>query len=75
MNDDRTVHAKLKDGGEVVRYGRASKWFIEYPIGHMIPCQPVKLEKAVRLAVDGMVFAGRPGGSRFDAAVRKARGL
>lgn len=69
---DRTVHAVLVDGSEVVRYDRAGKWFSERD-----DLRPVKLTlaSAVRLAsqVGARAYLGRSGGRRFDAGVRNAR--
>lgn len=66
---DRTVHGFTADGGQVVRYERAGKWFIEYPDAR--PRRAVKLDDAVAAAVEGTVIFGRPGGLTFDARARK----
>lgn len=72
-NTDRTVHAITQTGGEIVRYDRAGKWFIEWPEGVLIPCRQLTLREAAKLGADptATIFLGRPGGRRFDAAVRK----
>lgn len=77
MSDDRTVHAKLPDGTEIVRYDRAGKWFTEAPPGSMISCSQISVSEAARLVVEGEGFAhiGRPGGKIFDAKVLKLRGI
>lgn len=69
--DDRTVHAMTRLGVEIVRYGRAGKWYIE---GHRDqPRVRITLADAVRLAQqDGATaFLGRPGGRSFDAKINK----
>ncbi len=73
MATDRTVHARTASGDEIVRYDRAGKWFVEFA---RFGRRQISLGEAVALAVeDGAEwFAGRPGGSRFDDAVRVARG-
>jgi len=68
---DRTVHARTSDGGEVVRYDRAGKWYVEWP-GRMRPRRLVTLREAVELAVAGQPLLGQAGGKSFDAKVRKA---
>lgn len=70
---DRTVHGRTWYQAEIVRYNQAGKWYIEYPVGTMIPSRHIRLAEAVSLAVRGQAFLGMPGGSRFDAGVRKAR--
>lgn len=71
---DRTVHARLEDGREIVRYDRSGKWYIEQ---HGLPTRAprhVQLAEAVRLAISpgSIVYLKLPGGSRFDAAVERA---
>lgn len=72
---DRTVHAVTEDRRQIVRYGKAGKWYVENPPERRIPRQHVLLEKAVRIAQKPgtTVFYGRHGGSAFDAAVREGR--
>lgn len=72
---DRTVHARLNDGAEVVRYDRAGKWLVEWPAGSMLACVAVSMGQAARLAshAGAEVFLGRSGGRSFDAAVRRLR--
>jgi hypothetical protein len=66
---DRTVHGTLATGvGQIVRYDRASKWYVEWPDGQR---RHISLGEAVRLAVAGRPFYGRPGGMRFDVEVRR----
>ena len=65
MNEDRTIHARLSDGTEVVRYHRAGKWYLERGVNR----QKVTIEKAisvVRSDPDAEHFAGAMGGSTFD---------
>ena len=68
--DDRRVHAVTAIGSEVVRYGRAGKWYLE-AAGEKR--QPLSLAAAVRLAAgwDADLRLGLPGGRMFDAAVRR----
>lgn len=73
---DRTVHASYP-GMEIVRYDRAGKWFLE-PTLPMLSCRQVSLAEAVRAALSGLdnhgqVFLGRPGGTMFDAKIRRGR--
>lgn len=69
---DRTVHARTRLGNEVVRYDRAGKWYVE---SSSLPRQRLTLAQAVKMALapGAEVYFGRPGGGRFDAAVRDAR--
>ncbi len=73
---DRTVHAVLEDGRQVVRYDRAGKWYIE-PLGYPDTAKrrPVSLQEAVAVAAQtrGTVYYGRPGGGLFDKRVATAR--
>lgn len=73
MNFDRTVHGKTADGGELVRYDRAGKLYVEYGDGRKR--RNVKLSEAAQmLAAKGAEpFFGRYGGKRIDAEVRKAQ--
>lgn len=73
VDSDRSVHARLPDGAEVVRYDRAGMWYMERPGA---PRTWLKLADAISWASvdDAKVFYGLPGGSRFDRAVRRARG-
>jgi hypothetical protein len=68
---DRTVHATAPDGGQIVRYDRAGKWYLEYPTGRLRPCRQIKFAEAVKLAsqIGSYVYLGKPGGRRFDAAI------
>ena len=70
--NDRMVHAKLADGREVVRYDVSGEWYVERPDG----CRDaVKIAEAVTYALQNgaTVHLERPGGGRFDAAIRRAR--
>lgn len=75
-NSDRTVHAVTSTGGEVVRYDRAGKWFIEWPPSVGLRRRRLTLREAAKLGTNpfSKVFLGRPGGLRFDAAVRRLTG-
>lgn len=67
--DDRQVHAVTLDGRQIVRYDRASKWYVEtsWPYSR----RQIDLREAVRLArtPGATVVLGASGGRRFDAAV------
>lgn len=69
---DRTVHA-IVPGGEIVRYDRAGKWYLEFTDGRAR--KPLSLRAAAELAGahDAQALLGRPGGLRFDAKVRAAQ--
>lgn len=67
---DRRIHGISTDGGEIVRYERAGKWYIEYPTG-MRPRRALTVRSAASLAALGRAFLGKPGGMRFDAKVRE----
>jgi hypothetical protein len=76
--EDRRVHARLHRG-EIVRYDRAGKWFVEMPENwgrRGLPAEriPVTIEEAAERArawrdAGGFVFAGVPGGAAFDKRV------
>lgn len=71
--DDRIVHARYS-GMEIVRYGRAGKWYLE-PDHPTLKRQAVSMTDAAKQAVwalanGGEVFFGRPGGMAFDRKVR-----
>jgi hypothetical protein len=72
--NDRRVHGHTDDGGEIVRYDRAGKWYVEYPRARMIPCRRTTLGEAAFLATrDGAdAIRGLPGGRAFDAACQRA---
>jgi len=71
MTDDRTVHATTIEGGEVVRYDKAGKWYLEYPSAHT-PRHALTLEAAVFYATRrGSEIFEMPGGQSFRAAVRR----
>ena len=74
--DDRTVHVTIPCDPpmEVVRYDRAGTWWVE-SVG--LRPRRILLAEAVRMADPNLAAVwheGRPGGTRFDAAVRKMRG-
>ena len=71
---DRTVHATLGDGWQVVRYDRAGKWYIE----HRSPGRKrraVSVREAAGYVSDAMnkgeatLYLRRPGGKTFDRIV------
>lgn len=67
---DRQVHGVSANGGEIVRYDRAGKWYLENGRGR----HRITLAGAVSLATDPGADArlGLPGGTSFDAGVRRA---
>lgn len=70
--DDRTVHARLFDGVEIVRYDRAGKWYAEKQ-ALLAPRQHLTLSQAVAMVLndeDAEVFHGKPGGAMFDRRVK-----
>lgn len=67
---DRIVHGWTADGGEIARYDRAGKWYIEYPSNTDRKRRQVTLDEAAKAAIAGKVVLGRYGGTRFDALVR-----
>jgi hypothetical protein len=69
MTPDRTVHG-LYDGGEIVRYNRAGKWYLEGPLKRRMP---LLVKDAAQLAASGTWYLGRSGGQAFDAKVRRLR--
>jgi hypothetical protein len=68
---DRTVHAVLAGGSEIVRYGISGKWYREgkYTRWHLTVG-----EAAERVISDDWpeMFWGREGGAVFDRLVRAA---
>ncbi|MBC9927207.1 hypothetical protein [Leucobacter sp. cx-169] len=68
--NNRVVHARCGDG-EVVRYDRTGKYYLENELER----RRVTLAEAVEFAVQPgvVVLLGRYGGTRFDAEVRKRR--
>ena len=76
MSDDRCVHGHGVPGltvtSEIVRYDRAGRWYIEWSDGSRLR---LSLDQAAGMAShrDAKAFLGLPGGSRFDAAVRRKR--
>lgn len=77
-SETRTVHARSRDGVEVVRYDKQGKWYLEPP-GHLrLPRQHVKIDEAVRFARwaednGGEVFLGHFGGGTFDRKIKEQR--
>lgn len=69
-DDDRTVHAKTKDGTEIVRYEQTGKWYAEAPDGSR---HHIGVNEAARLSRDGFVYFNRPGGRTFERRVRALR--
>jgi hypothetical protein len=74
---DRTVHAS-SESGELVRYERAGKWYMELPddLNDPEPRILCNLADAVAVAIamwyeGGDIFLDQPGGKRFDAKIRK----
>lgn len=76
---DRTVHATVPGSGEIVRYDKASKWYLEYPPKTLKPRTKLSLAGAVDLALKHerepgcCIFLNRAGGTMFDARVRKLK--
>lgn len=70
LSHDRTVHGKTADGGTIVRYDRASKWYVEYGDGRTR--RHVSIDEAAKLAVEGEALLGRS--NNFDRRVRALRG-
>lgn len=64
---DRTIHGISQSGGEIVRYDRGGKWWLEYEDSAL----PITVADAALFAtVDGAeAFTGKPGGGAFDAKV------
>ena len=69
---DRTVHAWLPDGREVVRYETAGRWYVEHTAEGR---KAITLGVAVELALTGTPVLRLPGGGAFDARIRKAQGM
>lgn len=75
MMRDRTVHGYTFDGGEIVRYDRSGKWWIEHTDPRrLIPARQVTVRVAVREALwnGNRAILGLPGGRAFDAKVKAA---
>ena len=76
--DDRVVHATIAPVSgpriEIARYDRTGKYYYESGKER----RQIKVAEAVAFAVPQrpavIWHEGAPGGTRFDAAVRKARG-
>jgi len=68
---DRTVHGFTQDGGQVVRYNTAGKWWVEYPNG-LRERQHVTISQAVDAT--HTFLTGKAGGLRFDAIARQRYG-
>lgn len=69
MTPDRIVHG-LYDGGEIVRYDRAGKWYLEGPLKRRLH---LVVAEAAALAASGTWYSDRSGGQAFDAKVRRLR--
>lgn len=71
INPDRRVHGRAVTG-EIVRYERAGKWYLEWPDGNRIR---LRLADAASMAAhpndQAEAYLGVPGGRSFDAAVRR----
>jgi len=66
---NRTVHALLTDGTEIVRYDRAGKWYVEQPDGYR---RLLTLTEATQFVVHRREWLpGRIGGSAFDRRMTK----
>lgn len=66
---DRKVHARTASGTLIVRYDRAGKWYAEDGDKR----RAITVSEAVDLAaqVGSYVYLGTPGGTTFDARVRR----
>jgi hypothetical protein len=71
--DDRRVHAILPEDGELVRYDRAGKWWVEYPAHAFKPRRRVSLSGAVRVALEpgARIRWNVPGGRAFYALAKR----
>lgn len=69
---DRRIHGYSQSGGEIVRYERAGKWYLEYRDSRL----PCTVEDAALFATaeGAQAFLGVAGGTRFDSLVRRDRG-
>ena len=66
---DRTVHARLDDGAEIVRYDRAGKW--RYENSNTTYRRTLSVREAVQFVAHlGEWIEGQPGGLVFDRMVR-----
>jgi hypothetical protein len=73
---DRTVHARLHSGDEIVRYDRGGKRYHEWPTPRDGKWRnALTLTRAVTLCTrqSATWFEGRPGGRIFDARLHAAR--
>lgn len=70
LMNDRVVHGVTADGGEIVRYDRAGKWYVEWD-SHR-PRRAVSVASAAALATmpGAKAYPGRDGGARFSKIVR-----
>jgi hypothetical protein len=68
---DRTVHAHLSDGTQIVRYDRAGKWYVEAPTARV----QITVGAAAGLAslAGSVVHLGQPGGAAFDRQYRQIK--
>lgn len=72
---DRVVFAEDRKGAELVRYAAAGRWYLEFPRWPDEARRSLTLDQAVEEArrihdAGGRVLLGRPGGARFDRALR-----
>lgn len=77
---ERVEHAISGDEppGEIVRYDKAGKWYIEWPGRSLMPCQRVSVREAARTALHweangGTIFPQQYGGRAFIREVQKLR--
>jgi hypothetical protein len=73
---ERVVHATSPNGAELVRYDKAGKWYVESPLGSLIPARHVSIREAALVAVTweelgGTVPVQQYGGSRLHTEIRK----
>lgn len=70
---DRTVHARHRDGHEIVRYRKAGKWWLERADGTRAPLQvPTAVSEAADWTAtgDATILWDQPGGKLFDSRLR-----
>lgn len=70
--NDRTVHAVMSDGSQLVRYDKAGKWYQEW-LGPHPRRLAMTLGEVVTEAVEAvLVFYDQPGGGSFDKRLKAA---
>ena len=71
---DRTVHARLRHGSEIVRYDISGKWYQESdPKASFDDRRLLTVRQAARKVIKddwSTVFFGLPGGAVFDKLVK-----